>query len=252
MNTDDKIRIQSQKDPAQLEREIDQQREHITELVEALGSKLSPGEMFERVLGFSKEGGREFAGNLSHTVKSNPVPTLLTAAGLLWLYTGGRHDSGSSTTATGSTANIGSTASGPGAHKAHLGERIQHVREGASEKIQSVRSTAHDAADSVKDRAHRTTEGFNHMLEDNPMALGAIGVVAGALLGAMLPVTRKEHELLGEASDRAKREVKEVARSGYDAAAHQREGEAASDGDQHPSARTGSGTRQPRQQPPIT
>lgn len=247
MKTTDDIRIQSQKDPAQLEREIDQQRNHITELVEALGDRLSPGEMFERVLGYGKEGGREFAGNLSHTIKSNPVPALLTAAGMLWLYTGSRHDS--DTTATGTTADLGT-------HKPDLGERMQHVRQGASEKVRGVRRTAHDAADSARDRAQRANEGFHHMLEDNPMALGAMGIAAGALLGAMLPITRKEHELMGEASDHLTREAREIARGGQGATARRSRGEATSggDGDQHPSSRPGMGTgiNQSRQQPPST
>ena len=246
MKTQDDIRIQSQKDPAQLEREIDKQRNHIAELVQALGDRLSPGEMFERVLGYGKEGGREFAGNLSQTVRSNPVPTLLTAAGLLWLYTGGRHDSGTTTTTTGTTADLGT-------HKPHLGERMQHVREGTSERIQGVRRSAHDAADSARDRVQRANEGFHHMLEDNPMALGAMGVAAGALLGAMLPVTRKEHELMGEASDRLTREAREIARGGPGATARRSRGEASSggDGDQHPSSRPGMGTDQ-SMQPPST
>lgn len=245
MKTQDNIRIQSQKDPAQLEREIDQQRDHIVELVEALGSKLSPGEMFERVLGYGKEGGREFAGNLSHTVKSNPVPALLTAAGLLWLYTGGRNDSG---TSTGTTA---------GTHKPDLGERMQHVREGTSEKIQGVRRTAHDAADSARYRAQRANEGFHHMLEDNPMALGAMGIAAGALLGAMLPVTRKEHELMGEASDRMTEQARELARSSREAATRsESETPTAStggDGGQYSSpSHAGPGASPSRQPPPTT
>jgi len=247
MKTQDNIRIQSRKDPAQLEREIDQQRDHIAELVEALGSKLSPGQMFERVLGYGKEGGREFAGNLSHTVKSNPVPALLTAAGLLWLYTGGRNDSGTTTT-TGTTA---------GTHKPHLGERMQHVREGTSERIQGVRRTAHDAADSARYRAQRANEGFHHMLEDNPMALGAMGIAAGALLGAMLPVTRKEHELMGEASDRTKEQARELARSSRDAAKRgETEATTAStggDGGQYSSSpQPGLGASPSRQPPPTT
>ena len=241
MKTQDNIRIQSQKDPAQLEREIDQQRNHITELVQALGDRLSPGEMFERVLGYGKEGGREFAGNLSQTVRSNPVPTLLTAAGLLWLYTGGRHDSGTATT--------GTTADDLGTHKPHLGERMQHVRQGTSERIQGVRRTAHDAADSARDRAHRANEGFHHMLEDNPMALGAMGVAAGALLGAMLPVTRKEHELMGEASDRLTREAREIARGGPGTPAHRKS--SGGDGGQYPSSRPGMGADQ-TMRPPST
>ena len=248
MKTRDRIHMQSQKDAAQLERELDQQRNHIAELVEALGDRLSPGEMFERVLGYGKEGGREFAGNLSHTVKSHPVPALLTAAGMLWLYSGSRHDS--ETIAAGTTADLGM-------HKPDLGERMQHVRQGASEKVQGVRRTAHDAADSARYRAQRANEGFHHMLEDNPMALGAMGIAAGALLGAMLPVTRKEHELMGEASDRTKEQARELARSSRDAAKRgETEATTAStggDGGHYSSpSQPGLGTSPSRQPPPTT
>jgi hypothetical protein len=88
MNTQDNIRMESQKDPAQLEREIDQQRNHIEQIVSALENKLSPGEIFDRMLNFGKGGGKDFASNLTDTVKANPVPALLTAAGLMWLYSG--------------------------------------------------------------------------------------------------------------------------------------------------------------------
>lgn len=226
------IRIQAQKDPAQLEREIDQQRDHITELVDALGSKLSPGEIFERALSYSKGGGREFAGNLGHTVKENPVPALLTAVGLMWLFAGSRHDSvGTTTTTTGtSRAGLGSSANiGSDHDKPRIGERMQHLREGASEKAHSVSDKAHNVANSAKNvagsarvkarsGAHRASEGFQHMLHDNPMALGAMAIVAGALVGSMLPVTRKEHELMGETSDRLTDRAREKARSGLDAA----------------------------------
>ncbi|MDQ3287530.1 MAG: DUF3618 domain-containing protein [Pseudomonadota bacterium] len=227
------IRIQAQKDPAQLEREIDQQRDHITDLVDALGSKLSPGEIFERALSYSKGGGREFAGNLSHTIQQNPVPAVLTAAGLLWLYAGSRHDSGTTTTTTG----LGSSASiGSGADKPRIGERVQHLREGASERAHNVtekarsagrsaqnavgtaKVKAQSAAESARSGAHRASEGFQHMLHDNPMALGAMAIVAGALVGSMVPVTRKEHELMGETSDKLTDRAREKARSGLDAA----------------------------------
>lgn len=227
------IRIQAQKDPAQLEREIDQQRDHITELVDALGSKLSPGEIFERALSYSKGNGREFADNLSHTIRQNPVPAVLTAAGMLWLFTATRHDSGTTTTSAG----LGSSASIGGAHdRPRVGERMQHLREGASEKahnvsekarnagrsaqnaVGSAKVKAQSAAESARSGAHRASEGFQHMLHDNPMALGAMAIVAGALVGSMVPVTRKEHELMGETSDKLTDRAREKARSGLEAA----------------------------------
>ncbi|MBA2238752.1 MAG: DUF3618 domain-containing protein [Lysobacter sp.] len=217
------IRIQSQKDPAQLEHEIDQQRDHISELVDALGSKLSPGEIFERALGYGKGGGREFASNLGETIKANPVPAVLTAAGMLWLYAGTRDGAGTTTAGTTTNAGLGSTATiGSGQDKPRMGERVQHMREGVSEKARNVGRSAHDAVGTAKVKAqsgaHRASEGFQHMLHDNPMTLGAMAVVAGALIGSMLPVTRKEHKLMGETSDKLTERARGKARSGLDAA----------------------------------
>jgi hypothetical protein len=37
------------------------------------------------------------------------------------------------------------------------------------------------------------------MMQDNPLAVGALGVVIGALVGAILPMSRRESEWLAEA-----------------------------------------------------
>lgn len=206
MNTADTVRAQSRKDPAQLEHEIDQQRDHIADIVQALENKLSPGQVFDRILGSGKHGSREFAGNLAETVKANPMPTLLTVAGLAWLY-----------------ASHGERGSVEASDSPGLGERVGHAREGVSSKVGSARQkvgeSAHHAADVTRAKARRANEGFQHMLDDNPMALGAMGIAAGALLGAMLPSTRREDELLGPVRDRFADQARHAVHSGYEAAA---------------------------------
>lgn len=205
MSTADTVRAQSRKDPGQLEHEIDQQRDHIGEIIHALENKLSPGEIFDKVLGSGK-GGREFAGNLAETVKANPMPTLLTVAGLAWLAA----SSGKSHTTAVTT-----TSDKPG-----MGERVGHARDQVSSKMDSAKQrvgeSTHHAMDSARMKARRGKEGFEHMLDDNPMAIGAMAIAAGALLGAMLPSTRKEDELIGPMRDRFADEAKHAARSGYD------------------------------------
>lgn len=238
MNARDSTRMQSHKSPEQLEREIDQQRVHIAEIIQALEHKLSPGDVVERALRHGKDGGREFASNLGETVKANPVPTLLTAAGLMWLYAGHDKRAAGSYPATDTASETGVKAATWGTP--HLGERMRNVREGASGKLGAARhraaDSAHGAADSARHQAQRANAGFHHMLDDNPMALGAMGIAVGALLGAMLPPTRKEDELMGEASDRLTDEAKHLAETGREKAAERaREvtGRTAGDGGQH-------------------
>lgn len=246
MNTQDNIRTESHKDPAQLEREIDQKRGHIEQIVSALENRLSPGEIFDRMV--RNGGGKEFASNLADTVKANPVPALLTAAGLLWLYSG-RNESpsprGSSYGST-TTSPYGASASGYGAseyapneygttstyetssseshgvrdrmHAAR--ERISsagsRIGEGTHNMASSVRDRASSAGSSVKHGARRANDGMHRLLDENPMAAAGIGIAVGALLGALVPVTRKEDELLGQHSDRLTGKAKEFARTGAD------------------------------------
>lgn len=207
---------------AQLERDINLQRDHIGSLLDALESKLSPGEMFERVIGYGKGGGREFASNLGDTVKANPLPTLLTAAGLMWLYAG--KDNAPSSYQADWQAGYGSAdAHDDASDEGGLRQRARDAREGMSAKMGDAKAragdTAHDAMDSARQRARQASDGFHHMLEDNPMAVGAMGIAVGAMLGAMLPSTHKEDELLGDTSDELTDEAKALARRGYQKAA---------------------------------
>ncbi|GHA73795.1 DUF3618 domain-containing protein [Cognatilysobacter bugurensis] len=250
MNTQDNIRAESHKDPAQLEREIDQKRGNIEQIVSALENRLSPSEMFDRVM--RSGGGKEFASNLADTVKANPVPALLTAAGLVWLYAG-RNDSpatrstsyrtstaspyaatayGSSDFDTTSTYESSSSDSSGMRDKIHAardkissaGSRVSEgthnmatsVRDHASSAAGSVRDRASSAGQSVKHGARRANDGMQRLLNENPMAAAGIGIAVGALLGALMPVTRKEDELLGQHSDRLTGKAKEFARTGAD------------------------------------
>lgn len=226
MNTQDNIRMESQKDPAQLEREIDQQRYHIEQIMSALENKLSPGEIFDRMLNFGKGGGREFAGNLADTVKANPVPALLTAAGLMWLYSGRSKAPGDGLAAGYGTTTTSHAGTSTGLHGTSGGvrEKLGHARSrvsGSAHNVaSSVRERAHGAADSARHGAARANEGFHRMLDENPMAAGAIGIAVGALLGSLVPPTRKEDEWMGETSDRITGKAREMAREGRDTLAN--------------------------------
>jgi len=252
MNTTrDQIDAESRKDPERLEREIDQQRDIIGNIVSALENKLSPGEIVERVMRAGNGTGGEFARNLGSVVRANPMPTLLTSAGLMWLYassrdtapvhqpangygrdhatTGGTSTSssyGSSGDNDGSdeslkdkASHLRDTASERASHlkdgiserASHLREGASHLRENASDKWSDAKDgvgeKAHNAADTVRHQADRARQGFSHMMEDNPLVIGAIALAIGALLGAALPTTHKEDELMGETGEKLRRKA---------------------------------------------
>jgi hypothetical protein len=71
---------------------------------------------------------------------------------------------------------------------------LRTARDSGSEMLNRAGSYAEDGAS-------RVAEQVNGAIGRNPLVIGAIGVMAGALLAALLPMTRFENELLGGTRD---------------------------------------------------
>ena len=226
MSTRSRIEMESHKDPHTLEREIDAKRAEISGTVAALENKLSPGEIFERVLGFARGNGREFADNLGASVKANPVPMMLTGIGLAWMMVNQQRGPEASryyySDESVGTGVYGSESHGVRARAGELRDRASGSLHAAKDKLGSARDSvsgqAHRAGDamhragtSVRRHAGEAREGLDSMLREQPLAVAAIGIALGAMVGAMLPPTRREDELMGSAADRARGLAKDKA-----------------------------------------
>lgn len=223
MSTHHRIDAEAQKDPDTLEREIDQQRAEIDHIVHALESKLSPGQMIDTALGYAKGGGGEFLHNLSDTVKANPVPTLLTSIGLVWLMAGqNRRPDYGATSGPSVTDRLATKASGLKQQGSGIKDKAAQMRHDASSTLDNARQRVGDsgrhAADSLRHTADRARGGFSQLLNEQPLALGAMGIALGALLAASMPPTRREDELMGPSSDELTGRLKPKAREGYEMA----------------------------------
>lgn len=223
MSTRSRIEMESHKDPHTLEREIDTKRAEIRGAVEALEHKLSPGELFERALGFARGNGREFVDNLGASVKANPVPMLLTSVGLLWMMAS-QHSGRSLPASASAGAWPAARQGGPG-----LAQRAKHAGERAAEKLGSAREhlgetrehlgeRMHHSGEALRHRADHARQGFDTMLSEQPLAIGAMGIALGALLGALLPTTQREDQLLGSASERLRGKARDLAGEGLERA----------------------------------
>jgi hypothetical protein len=69
--------------------------------------------------------------------------------------------------------------------------------------MRSVRDSAivNRVGDFAGDGAGRIADRLGDALERNPLIVGAVGLMAGALIAALLPSTRIEDELLGSTRD---------------------------------------------------
>jgi len=67
-------------------------------------------------------------------------------------------------------------------------------------------------------RAERVRTGYDRLVNEQPLALGAIGLAVGAVLAATAPRTRHEDRAMGDASHRLKESVKEAGREQFERA----------------------------------
>lgn len=217
----------------QLEREIGQTRADIDSTLTAIQERLSPGRLLDKVLDYTKDNGGAFAGNLGRSVRDNPVPAALLGIGLGWLMLAGRNRNGMPGDYAGEP-NYGFPVAGdagfiegggPAASAESVGERSSSLMEAGKEKasglaadarqaasaagqrVAAMRHETSHAAERVKDRAQHATASAAHFIEENPLIVGALAVAAGAALGALVPTTRREGEIMGAASNRVKEAI---------------------------------------------
>ncbi|WP_062389664.1 DUF3618 domain-containing protein [Pseudomonas abietaniphila] len=226
------------KNPDDLERDIDARRANIENIVDALENKLSPGQLFDQALAFTKNNGGEFFNNLGTSIKNNPVPVILATVGVGWLMLGENqrpHSAGPSVFSqlgeklSGAAETVSDSLTGAKDHlrqSAHdLGEKASHLADSASEKMGDAKQRAtagtSDARDTLKAPSDRAQDALlrqgrnlqstvQYMLKEQPLALAAIGIALGAAIGAALPTTPQEDNLFGQTSDKLASKAKET------------------------------------------
>ena len=153
----------------------------------------------------SLQRGAGVADFISQTLRNRPEALLLMAAGAaLMLARGrglGRHEGASGAPSPGIGERLHSAAD-TAAHMAtdlrqRVGEQVEDLRESVGDYAERA---AHRAQEKREALTHRTGEAFDrarsglrenvdHMLREQPLALGALSLLAGVAIGAALPRT---------------------------------------------------------------
>jgi ElaB/YqjD/DUF883 family membrane-anchored ribosome-binding protein len=97
-------------------------------------------------------------------------------------------------------------------------EGLGQARQTVSDTVQSARDALSTGAGAAQRQFERARGGYDWMVREQPLALGAIGLAIGALLATAAPRTRVEDEWMGEASDRLADRAKEAGREQLDRA----------------------------------
>lgn len=73
------------KSAAELDRETQVQRDRIGARIDEIKQRLSPGQLMDELLSYTKDGGNRFVSNFGAQVSANPIPAALVGVGLVWL-----------------------------------------------------------------------------------------------------------------------------------------------------------------------
>lgn len=187
------------RDPEQLERAAERLRADLDRTLDALERKLSPSQLLDRSLAYLREHGGDVAIAVGDSVRRNPVPILLTVAGLGWLIVASVRTRNpiDVTPADVTPADVTSRDESPYAEP------------------QAPRSRFHDRVAAARARTRRAQYRAVSAVEERPFLFGGLAVAIGALLGAIIPSTPYEDKVVGQVRDRAVERAKQMGERQY-------------------------------------
>ena len=227
--------------------EIERTRADMSETVDAIQERLSPQNLKEQAKDRVKEAtvgrARDARSGIVDTVRANPLPAALTGLGLGWLLMSARQQSQAqprlyrddvyreptneyAPVASKYLAEDGTDGSSAGEAMGRardkVGETATHAQDKAGDIAHRAQDKAGDLGSRTRDgasrlgsqarqQAQRAGSGFQRMLDENPLTVGALAVGAGAAIGLAIPETSKEHEVMGEARDSVVEKAQEKA-----------------------------------------
>ena len=196
----------SSRDPEQLERTADSIRADLDATLDALERKLSPSQLLDRSLDYLRDHGGDLAVAVGNSVRRNPVPILVTVAGLGWLIA----------TAVRSRASIDVTPIDDTEIDDTLDDEFDdELAESSFADPHSVRSRFHDRVAAARARTRQAQYRAVSAVEERPLLFGGLAVALGALLGAIIPRTEYEDKLVGQVRDRAVERAKQMGERQY-------------------------------------
>lgn len=206
----------------EIQSEIRHTRGRLDQTLSAVEQRLEPAQLMEQGVHYLRNHGvTEYFVSLGESAKRQPLPLAVVGVSLAWLMlSDSRHrvqrdDVRGSESETSSTTDSARGKTPSTFKNAIHGatDRLAQERDAAVDTLADMHGKVSDAVagtlDKVSQNAQRVKSGYEHLVQEQPLALGAIGLALGALLAASAPRTREEDKLMGGTSDRLVKEAKE-------------------------------------------
>lgn len=201
----------------ELRRDIARTQREMTETIHEIQRRLSPSYMAEQ----TKDSMRRTGVNIIDKIKSNPIPAAMAGVGLWLLFRGS--DRGE-VTRDAWQFRYDEEPSRLDEVKDRATEKAREIADTAREKTTHLKESASQTAQHVKDvtrrRAEITRVEAKDFFREQPLVAGLAAVALGAILGAAIPESDKENELMGETRDRLVDRAEGIARDGMQRAKH--------------------------------
>lgn len=240
----------------EIEQDIAETRGQLGAILDELEHQLAPRHLLERGVDMLKDTMSGDGSGLAETLRRHPVPLALLGLGVGWMAVsvttgrGGRlgepvsdalQDAGQRASAlaaqvrkkvAGATSgDIAEAAGGPypteeagyAYARQKSGEAMGKARRTAQHTTRRARAAAGTAWDKASDyvgKAGDTLQGtgdrLTQLIEEHPIAVGALGILAGAVMAALLPRSDAEERLVGPAGEQIRDSAANLGRAATD------------------------------------
>jgi len=211
---DDQMSDADAAEVTEIRAEIEETRLEMGGTLNELGDKLEPSHLVnqakenvrEATIGRVEETAKDVSTMVMETIKRNPIPAAIAGAGLAMLWAnrsktnevrysyGDAYGDHRGSYGNGKNQGVGSK----------VGDAASTVGDNVAGAVGSVAEGAGQVTGEAIDRGRETVgqvgSQLDRFMRANPLAMGAVAIGAGAVIGSVLPETPKEKEMLGEAS----------------------------------------------------
>lgn len=202
--------------------EAEDTRASLASTLEQLRTNLRPENVMDEVVANARVGAASIADNLAGVARQHPIPAVLLAAGsaLVMRLFNRRGAAEPLAPVEGRVSEAGTRHFGPGIGRPPMLRNPSSFEPAPGRERFDTPIRAGDAMQRLShDPAHGRSgvkSKLSTLLEEQPLILGAIGLAVGAAIGAALPITDTEENLLGPTAHRFREQATDAARHEVD------------------------------------
>src|SRR5205085_2234804 len=159
----------------------EESRARLSEKLEELRARITPGEVVDQLVDYVRDSGGEFMRTLGYQVRRNPLPVALIGAGMAWLMTAkdGERLSPERLSPENRRAGLGDVADRASRAGSELGDRARGAATDAKDRLSNLADRATSTVSLLGDSAAAAFSGTMDAASGTAQQLGDTAASAG-------------------------------------------------------------------------